>query len=226
MKLEHQFTVPASLEETWAALNDLERVVPCFPGATLSSVEGDEFTGSCKVKLGPISLTYNGSGQFVTRDEAKREAVIEAKGRDRRGNGTAAATVTTVLSEDRPKSTSVTVQTDLTITGKPAQFGRGVMQDVSDRLLESFVDCLKAELGETKGAAGPGEAAEPASTTGTASTARTAPVAEASSPESGGEPGAALDLGRTVVPVLARRYGPYLLGVLVVLLIVRWWRRR
>lgn len=91
MKLEHKFVVPAPVEQTWAAFNDLERVVPCFPGATLTAYEGDDFTGSCKVKLGPVSLQYSGTGTFVERDEAGHHAVIEAKGKDRRGNGTASA---------------------------------------------------------------------------------------------------------------------------------------
>ena len=136
MDLAHRFTVPASVEETWAAFNDIESVAGCFPGATVSSVEGDEFTGSCKVKLGPIALVYSGTGHFVERDESAHRFVIEAKGKDKRGNGTAGATVTAVLTSATPSTTHVEVNTDLTITGKPAQFGRGVMQDVSDKLLQ------------------------------------------------------------------------------------------
>ena len=97
MELEHQFTVPASVEETWAAFNDPEVVAPCFPGATLISVDGDQFTGSAKIKLGPIAMQYNGTGTYVQRDEQARRAVIEAMGRDKRGNGTANATVTAQL---------------------------------------------------------------------------------------------------------------------------------
>ena len=132
MELEHHFTVPASVEETWAAFNDPGRVAPCFPGATLISVDGDEFTGSAKIKLGPIALQYNGTGRYVERDESAHRAVIEAKGKDKRGNGTANATVTAKLSADGD-ATAVQVTTDLAVTGKPAQFGRGVMQDVSDK---------------------------------------------------------------------------------------------
>ena len=149
MELEHQFTVPASVEVTWAAFNDPGRVAPCFPGATLISVEGDEFTGSAKIKLGPIALQYNGTGRYVERDESAHRAVIEAKGKDKRGNGTANATVTAQLSA-AGDATSVHVTTDLAVTGKPAQFGRGVMQDVSDKLLEQFVTCLQATLGEPR----------------------------------------------------------------------------
>ncbi len=146
MELEHHFTVPAPVEETWAAFNDPERVAPCFPGATLMSVEGDQFTGSAKIKLGPIALQYNGVGTYVERDEAAHRAVIEAKGKDKRGNGTANATVTAQMSAGG-EGTVVHVATDLAVTGKPAQFGRGVMQDVSDKLLEQFVACLKTTLG-------------------------------------------------------------------------------
>ena len=146
MELEHHFTVPASIEETWAAFNDPERVAPCFPGATLISVDGDQFTGSAKIKLGPIALQYNGVGTYVERDASTYRAVIEAKGKDKRGNGTANATVTAQMTADG-KETAVHVTTDLAVTGKPAQFGRGVMQDVSDKLLGQFVACLRSTLG-------------------------------------------------------------------------------
>ncbi|MEO8555438.1 MAG: SRPBCC family protein [Actinomycetota bacterium] len=146
MELEHQFTVPASVEETWAAFNDPEVVAPCFPGATLISVDGDQFTGSAKIKLGPIAMQYNGIGTYVQRDVQARRAVIEATGRDKRGNGTASAKVTAQLTADGD-GTAVQVTTDLAVTGKPAQFGRGVMQDVSDKLLEQFVACLQVKLG-------------------------------------------------------------------------------
>lgn len=146
MELEHLFTVPASIEQTWAAFNDPAQVAPCFPGATLISVNGDEFTGSAKIKLGPIALQYNGVGTYVERDESAHRAVIEAKGKDKRGNGTAKATVTARMEADGA-GTAVHVTTDLAVTGKPAQFGRGVMQDVSDKLLMQFVACLRTKLG-------------------------------------------------------------------------------
>lgn len=151
MELEHLFTVPASVEETWAAFNDPEVVAPCFPGATLISVDGDTFTGSAKIKLGPIALQYNGTGTYVERDEQARRAVIEAMGKDKRGNGTANATVTAQLTPEGD-GTAVHVTTDLAVTGKPAQFGRGVMQDVSDKLLLQFVACLQTRLGASEDA--------------------------------------------------------------------------
>lgn len=239
MKLEHQFTVPATVVETWAAFNDLERVVPCFPGATLSTFDGDEFTGSCKVKLGPISLLYNGSGKFIERDEELYRAILEAKGKDKRGNGTASATVTAQLAAAGESTTEVVVETDLSITGKPAQFGRGVMQDVSDKMLSQFVECLQTKLGpaaaEPEAAAAPTDpAAEPPSAAPPApSPSAVSPGAAASNgaPASVGQSArarneqstsdVALDLGSTVLPVLAKRYGPYVLGVLALLIVVR-----
>src|SRR5665811_310405 len=138
-------------DRTWAAFNNPEVVAPCFPGATLISVDGDQFTGSAKIKLGPIAMQYNGTGTYVQRDEQARRAVIEAMGRDKRGNGTANATVTAQLTPDGD-GTAVHVTTDLAVTGKPAQFGRGVMQDVSDKLLLQFVACLQAKLGASEAA--------------------------------------------------------------------------
>ena len=134
MELTHSFTVPTSVDDAWALFMDLERVGGCFPGATVTEVDDDGFAGTVKVKLGPIALLYTGTGSFVERDDAAHRAVIEAKGKDKRGNGTAGATVTIELSPDG-NGTRADVVTDLAVTGKPAQFGRGVMQDVSDKLL-------------------------------------------------------------------------------------------
>ncbi|KHL18955.1 carbon monoxide dehydrogenase subunit G [Mumia flava] len=148
MELSHSFTVPAPIETTWAAFNDLESIAPCMPGATVEVTDESTFTGSIKVKLGPISLVYNGSGEYVERNESARRVVIEAKGKDKRGQGTAGATVRAVMEPDGD-GTRVEVSTDLAITGKPAQFGRGVMQDVSDKLLGQFVDCISDRLTAT-----------------------------------------------------------------------------
>ena len=152
MDLTHRFRVPAPIDEAWSAFNDLEGLAPCFPGATISSIDGDEFAGSVKIKLGPIALLYNGSGRYVERNDADRRVVIEARGKDKRGNGTATATVTASLAEDG-EQTEVEVLTDLTITGKPAQFGRGVISDVSDKLLGQFVTCVSGRFAEGLGAA-------------------------------------------------------------------------
>ncbi len=145
MELTHEFTVPAGIEETWAAFDDIESVAACFPGAQVTSVEGDTFQGTVKVKLGPIALVYNGTGTFVEKDASAHTMKIQAKGKDRRGNGTAGADVVATMT-DAGGSTRVTVHTDLAITGKPAQFGRGVIQDVSDKLLRQFTDCLEQKV--------------------------------------------------------------------------------
>ena len=145
MDLTHRFSVPAGVAEAWDAFNELEGLAPCFPGATITSVEGDEFSGSVKIKLGPISLMYNGSGRYIERNDADRRVVIEARGKDKRGNGTATATVTASFVESG-EQTDVEVLTDLVITGKPAQFGRGVISDVSDKLLDQFVSCVSGRF--------------------------------------------------------------------------------
>ena len=147
MDLTHHFSVPAPVEEAWRAFNNLEALEPCFPGATITSVNGNDFTGSVKIKVGPIALVYNGSGSYVERDGEARRVVIEARGEDRRGNGTATATVTASFSGNGDQ-TDVEVLTDLAITGKPAQFGEGVISDVSDKLLDQFVNCVSGRFGD------------------------------------------------------------------------------
>jgi carbon monoxide dehydrogenase subunit G len=146
VQLENSFTVPVPVDEAWRVLLDIERIAPCMPGAALDSVDGDDFTGRVKVKLGPINLTYQGKASFIEKDEAAHHAVIDARGKDQRGNGTAAATITANLAAEGA-ITRVNVLTDLNITGRPAQFGRGVMTDVGNKLLGQFADKLAAQLG-------------------------------------------------------------------------------
>src|SRR5690242_1842030 len=139
-----------------------------MPGAALDSVDGDDFTGRVKVKLGPINLTYQGHASFVEKDVAAHRAVIDARGKDQRGNGTAAAVITANL-EAQGDATVVNVLTDLNITGKPAQFGRGVMTDVGNKLLGQFADKLAAQLGEGEpAAAAPADATQPIAAAGPA----------------------------------------------------------
>ena len=157
MQLAHSFTVPVPVADAWKVLLDIEQIAPCMPGAVLDSIDGDAFTGRVKVKLGPISLTYKGKASFVKKDEAAHIAVIDAAGKDQRGNGTAAATVTATLKDDGGSATRVDVLTDLNITGKPAQFGRGVMVDVGNKLIGQFASCVEGKLsgiGNSEGGAG------------------------------------------------------------------------
>jgi carbon monoxide dehydrogenase subunit G len=192
-------------------------------------VEGDSFEGTCKVKLGPVALQYSGSGSFLERDAENFRMLLDAKGRDKRGNGTAGATVTTTFIEEGPSATRVEVVTDLNITGKPAQFGRGVMQDVSDKLLGQFVQCLESRIGppaapvaDASRASEPVESSAPEDSSGSAEPVQP-PVVKVGAPPQGA---AAIDLGTTVLPVLARTYWKPMAGVLLVLLVLRWLRRR
>jgi uncharacterized protein len=141
VKLENTFTVPVTADVAWGVLLDVERIAPCMPGATLTGRDGDDFTGTVKVKVGPVSLTYGGKATFASLDESNRVAVIEATGKETRGSGTAKAVITARMTET-DGSTQVDVETDLTITGKPAQFGRGVMAEISGKLITQFADCL------------------------------------------------------------------------------------
>lgn len=138
MDLQNSFVVPADIDTAWKTLLDVEAIAPCMPGATLETVDGDTFTGSVKVKLGPVNMTYGGKARFVEKDEAQHRAVIEGTGKETRGSGTASALVTAQLIAEGADRTRVEVTTDLTVTGKPAQFGRGVMQDVAGRIIDQF----------------------------------------------------------------------------------------
>ena len=185
MDLSHRFTVPTAVEETWAHFQDIASVAECFPGAQVTSAEGESFSGTVKVKLGPIALVYNGSGTFVEKDEAAHRFVVDAKGKDKRGNGTAGAKVTLTMTP-AGSGTDVEVLTDLAVTGKPAQFGRGVMQDVSDKLLGQFVACLEQRLGGERTETTPATQATPAAP---GTPAAPADPSETSNPGDPGDPG-------------------------------------
>jgi carbon monoxide dehydrogenase subunit G len=153
MELNNEFRVPVSVPETWKVLTDVERIAPMLPGAQLQEVEGDEYRGVVKVKVGPITAQYKGSATFVDVDEAGGKVVLKATGRDTRGQGNASALITATMTPDG-EGTRVTVSTDLTITGKVAQFGRGVLADVSGKMIGQFVDALEADLASGGGAKG------------------------------------------------------------------------
>ena len=145
MELEHSFTIPVPAERAWQVLLDVEQVAPCMPGATVDSVDGDVVTGRIKVKVGPVALTYSGSARFTERDEQALRVTLEASGKETRGSGTASAKVRSSL-EDQGDQTRVTVHTTMTVTGRPAQFGRGVMADIGGRIIEKFATNLAAQL--------------------------------------------------------------------------------
>jgi carbon monoxide dehydrogenase subunit G len=195
MELEHQLSVPAPIDVVWSALLDPERVAPCVPGATLTGVEGESFTGTVKVKVGPIMLLYKGTGTFTETDEQARRAVLKASAKDTRGNGTVNATVTLTLTEEGDHTSGV-VATDLSITGKPAQFGRGMIADVGGKIIEQFSACLSEKL------------------------------ATATEPEAAGEPAAAqapetepLNLVHYARGSALKRVGPLVAAAMVILLI-------
>ncbi len=162
MELQHTFTVPAPVDQAGAAQGDGVGIAPCMPGAVLTSVDGDSFAGTVKVKLGPVSLQYAGKGRFVERDEAAHRVVLEANGTDKRGNGTAGATVHARLEPAGENQTRVVVDTDLKVTGRPAQFGRGVLQDVSGKIIEQFAGCLAARMAPSEAPSEVAAEAEPA----------------------------------------------------------------
>lgn len=229
--------MPAPLEDVWKAVLDPERVAPCMPGASLSSVEGDSFRGSVKVKLGPVSLLYKGSGQFVEKDEQAHKIVIEASGKDSRGAGTASATVTVTLTGNGA-TTEGAVHTDLNITGRPAQFGRGMISEVAGKLLDSFSQCLAEKLGADGGGAGGAESVEQAAdhpkvseTTGSAGSS----AASSNGPSTAGgsvssnsssSEAAPIDLLDYAGSSVAKRLAPVLAAAAVVLLVVLARRRR
>src|SRR3954468_18933396 len=145
MEINDAFRVELPVEETWRVLMDIERIAPCLPGAQLQEVAGEEYRGVVKVKVGPITAQYKGAASFESRDDASHVAVIKGSGRDTRGQGNASATITMRLEPDGD-GTAVSVSTDLAITGKVAQFGRGVMADVSAKLLAQFVANLERDV--------------------------------------------------------------------------------
>jgi uncharacterized protein len=145
MELTNEFKVGVPVERTWEVLTDVELIAPCMPGAQLQEIEGEEYRGVVKVKVGPITAQYKGAARFLEKDEAGHKVVLRAEGRETRGQGNANATITATMTPESD-GTQVTVVTDLTITGRVAQFGRGVMADVSGKLLGQFVDCLESKL--------------------------------------------------------------------------------
>ena len=192
MELNNEFRVAVPAATTWEVLTDVERVAPCLPGATLLSVDGDEFTGAVKVKVGPITVSYKGEAAFMEKDAAAQRVVLKATGKETRGNGNAAAVVTAQL-KDEGDATSVVITTDLTISGKAAQFGRGVLADVAGNLITQFAKALEADMigGSPRGAQ-------------TASAATQATVAAAV------DAGDSVDLLKIVAVPMAKRAAPAL----------------
>ena len=192
MELNNEFRVAVPAAKTWEVLTNVERVAPCLPGATLLSVDGDAFTGAVKVKVGPITVSYKGEAAFLEKDAAAQRVVLKANGKETRGNGNAAAVVTAQL-KDEGDATSVVITTDLTISGKAAQFGRGVLGEVAGNLIAQFAKALEADI---LGGAAPVSTAAPTAET---ITAASQPAASDS-----------VDLLKVVAVPMAKRFAPAL----------------
>lgn len=249
MELDHSFTVPVPPDQAWDVLLDVARIAPCMPGATVETVEGDDVAGRLKVKVGPVSLTYKGTAKFTDRDPASHSVLVEASGKETRGAGTASATVRAAL---RPRSgadsdggTLVTLHTTLNVTGRPAQFGRGVIAEVGSRLIDKFADNLAQQLTGT-GASVPSAPAEAAASPGAPETASAgtaepsqaaAPSAQApAAPSATVRPEAArpapvqpaddhLDLLSIAGPVIVKRLAP-VVGAAAAVALLTWSARR
>jgi carbon monoxide dehydrogenase subunit G len=214
VELTNEFSVPVPVEQAWAVLTDVERIAPCMPGTTLEEVDGEEYRGNVKVKVGPMTAQYRGAARFLERDDAAHRAVLRAEGREARGQGNAAATITATVAADGEGSV-VKVVTDLTITGKVAQFGRGVLADVSARLMKEFADRLAQDLSTVAvSAADPSERAA----------VETAPPRR---PDvSPAAPVAPVDLVATAGAPLAKRAAPLVAALFVLYWLTRRRRRR
>ena len=212
MELTNSFTVPADIDTAWKTLLDVEAIAPCMPGATLESVDGDEFSGNVKVKLGPVSMTYGGQARFLSKDESTHTAVIEGTGKETRGSGTARANVTTAMVAEGPNLTRVDVTTDLTITGKAAQFGRGVMQDVAGRLVSQFASNLEGVIASRIPQPQQSSAEDGVATTASVSTEPRTVVAP--------QQAEALDLGSVAMGPVLKRVVPVIVGIVAVVAII------
>jgi carbon monoxide dehydrogenase subunit G len=219
MELKNDFHVSVPIDVAWRVLTDLERIAPCMPGAELQEVEGDEYRGIVKVKVGPISAQYKGSARFVEKDDDQHRAVLLAEGRDSRGQGNASATVTAIATPD-PDGTTVSIVTELSITGKVAQFGRSVMGDVSTKMLGEFADRLEADVLSQAAGSEPNEPVTEAAgeSKATAEESDHSPIRTIRS-----APAEPVDLLGTAGPSVLKQVAPLVALLSIVLLL---WRRR
>ena len=242
-QLVNEFTVNRPIDEAWAVITDVERIAPCLPGAELQEIEGDIYRGVVKVKLGSITPQFKGQATFIDRDDPGHRAVLKAEGRDTGGRGNAAAEITAEAESLSPTSTRCTVTTELHITGRVAQFGRGILGDVSKKLMAQFASNLNTMLddqptdavagnGDQSPASGAADSATPSAATSAPSTGST-DLPPAGADQSGPQPrvrkieGPAtepVDLAGVAGPAVAKRLAPLLLAVAVLLILLR--RRR
>jgi len=209
MEIVNEFTVPVGVDQAWEILTDLERIAPCLPGASLSSVEGDEHKGSVKIKVGPITANYAGVARFESRDAEHHIAVLRAEGRETKGQGNASAVITARLIPEG-EMTRVTVDVDLTIAGRVAQFGRGVLGEVSEKLMGEFATRLAELIGQSETAAEDESQAAPADH----ASVDTHAVAESDEP-------AELNAVRMLAKPIAKRLAPVAAVAIVIAVLVR-----
>jgi len=215
MDLVHEFTVPVPVDDAWRILTDVERIAPCLPGAQLQEIEGETYRGIVKVKVGPIQAQFKGQASFVEQDHVAHRVVLKGEGRDTTGKGNASALITAELTSLNASSTSVKVLTDLSITGKVAQFGRGAMADISDKLLAQFVENLNVLIGEQQAAPA---AAAPAPTATSTDEDEAPQVRKIDAPEA-----EALDLLSVSSGAIVKRAIPVVIAIaaVVIWLVVR-----
>src|SRR6266702_4098739 len=242
MEMDHSFTVPVPPERAWDVLLDVEKIAPCMPGATVDEFDGEVVTGRIKVKVGPASLTYRGTAKFTERDPDAKVILLEASGKETRGAGTASATVRATLEpEPGGKGTTATMHTTMNVTGRPAQFGRGVMVEVGGKLVEQFAQNLRqlivgdgaaaaqddsaaggSEDGEAAASADAGSAGTGAATAATAATA--APAASTASAPPAQQSEDSINLVRLVGPAILKRVVPVAAAVAALALLARRFR--
>jgi len=224
MEIVNSFKVPVGIDQAFELLTDLERIAPCLPGATLTGVEGEEYRGKVRVKVGPITVTYQGVATFVSKDASTHTAVLKAEGREVRGQGNASALVTAELAEGAD-GTDVTVRVDLTIAGRVAQFGRGVLGEVSEKLMGQFAENLEAMIREGEQGGEPSEATATSQTASTSTNGVSRPgPADATEEEQRG--GRDLNAVKLLAKPVAKRLAPLVaFGVVVAILVRRRGRR-
>jgi carbon monoxide dehydrogenase subunit G len=209
MDLNHEFTVNVPVAEAWAILTDLERIAPCLPGAQLTEIEGDTYRGQVKIKVGPILAQFKGQASFVSRDDVAHKATLKGEGRDTTGKGNASAMITAELTSVTPTSTKCTVHTDLSISGKVAQFGRGALADVSDKLLAQFSENLNQLISAAPAPSAPVVAETPS-----------APSEQPTIRKIDGPEVAPLNLLDTAGSTIAKRAIPALIGIAVLVVVL------
>lgn len=227
MLLKNEFSVDTGIEETWALLTDLERIAPCMPGASLQGREGEDYLGSVKIKVGPIGAAFSGKARFTHKDDAAKTAVISAAGKDPKGQAAANAQIHARLESESDTRTKVIIDTELDVSGRMAQFGRGAIADVSNRLIGQFTDNLSREIANSGQAAPQAQPAVAAPTADAGASQAPPPPPQYTAPSAAPAGDASLDAFALVMPMIKERYGQAIIGG-VIGAIISWiiWGRK